>query len=59
MEHGLSNADPLLDEEDTESDTPVSSSIVMKGDDSRTLRRIIGKPSIIDWTDETVGDTHT
>jgi hypothetical protein len=48
MEHGLSNADPLLDEEDTESDTPVSSSIVMKGDDSRTLRRIIGKPSIID-----------
>jgi hypothetical protein len=28
MEHGRSNADPLLDEEDTQSDTPISSWLV-------------------------------
>jgi hypothetical protein len=37
MEHDRSNVDPLLDEEDTQSDTPISSRIVMEGDDSRTL----------------------
>jgi Cdc6-like AAA superfamily ATPase len=47
MEHGRSNADPFLDEEDTESDT-IPSRIVMQGDNSRTLRRITSKTSIID-----------
>jgi hypothetical protein len=36
MQHGRSNADPLLDE-DTQSDTPILSKIVTEGDDSRTL----------------------
>jgi hypothetical protein len=58
MEHGRSNADPLLDEEDTQSDNPILSSIVMEGDYSRTLQRITSKSSLVDWADETVGDTH-
>jgi hypothetical protein len=37
MEHGRSNSSPLLDEEDTQSDTPILSRIVTEGDDSRTL----------------------
>jgi hypothetical protein len=36
MEHGRSNEDPLLDEEDTQSDTPIPSRIVTEGNDSRT-----------------------
>jgi hypothetical protein len=58
MEHGCSNANPLLDEEDTKSDTPISSRIVTQGDDSGTLRRITSKTSLVDWADEIVGDTH-
>jgi hypothetical protein len=30
----------------------------MKSDDSRTLQRITNKSSLVDWADETVGDTH-
>jgi hypothetical protein len=37
MEHGRSNSGPLLDEEDTQSDTPILSRILTEGDDSRTL----------------------
>jgi hypothetical protein len=37
MEHGRSNADPLLDEVDTQSDTPNPSKIVTEGYDTRTL----------------------
>jgi hypothetical protein len=58
MEHGRSNEDPLLDEEDTQSDTPILGRIVTQGDDATTLQRIIGKLSLIVWADETVGDTH-
>jgi hypothetical protein len=58
MEHGRSNEDSLLHEEDTHSDTPISSIIVTQGDNVTTLQRIIGKPSLVDWADETVGDTH-
>jgi hypothetical protein len=58
MEHGRSNADPLLDDGDTESDTLIPSRIVMQCDDSRTLRRITDKISIVDWVDETARDTH-
>jgi hypothetical protein len=58
MEHGRSNADPLPDKEDTQNDTPILSRIVTEGDDSRTLQRITDKSSLIDWTDETVGDTN-
>jgi hypothetical protein len=48
MEHGRSNGDPLLDEEDNQSDTPISRKIVTEGDDSRTLQRITGKSSLVD-----------
>jgi hypothetical protein len=58
MKHSRSNEEPLLDEEDTQSDTPILSRIVTQGDDSRTLQRITGKSSLVDWADETVGDTH-
>jgi hypothetical protein len=58
MEHGQSNENPLLNEEDTQSDTPISSRLVTEGDDSRTLQIITGKSSLVDWADETVGDTH-
>jgi hypothetical protein len=54
MEHGHSNADPLLDEEDT----PIPSRLVTEGDDDITLRRITDKSSLVDWGDETIGDTH-
>jgi hypothetical protein len=57
MEHDRSNSDSLLDE-DTQSDTPIPSRMVTEGDNSRTLRRIMGKSCIIDWADETVDDTH-
>jgi hypothetical protein len=58
MEHGRSNDDPLLDEEDTRSDTPIPSRIVTQGDDATTLQRITSKASLVDWSDETVGDMH-
>jgi hypothetical protein len=58
MEHGWSNEDPLLDEEDTQADTPIPSRIFTQGDDATTLQRITGKASLFDWADETVGDTH-
>jgi hypothetical protein len=58
MEHGRSNDDPLLDEEDTQSDTPIPGRMVTQGDDATTLLRITGKASLVDCADETVGDTH-
>jgi hypothetical protein len=45
MEHGRSNADPLLDEEDTKSGAPIPSSVVTEGDDSRIL--LIGPMRIL------------
>jgi hypothetical protein len=58
MDHGRSNADPLLDEEDTHSNTPILSRIVTEGDDTTILQRITGTPSLVDWVDKNVGDTH-
>jgi hypothetical protein len=58
MEHGRSNEAPLLDEDDTQSDNPMPSSIVTEHDDARSLQRITGKTSLVEWADETVGDTH-
>jgi hypothetical protein len=58
MEHDRSNADPFLDEIDIHNDTPIPSRIITQGDDSRTLKRITGKSSHVDWADEIVGDTH-
>jgi hypothetical protein len=57
MEQGRSNAYPLLDE-DTQSDTPIPSRIVTEGDDTRTLQKITGTSSLVDWVDKNVGDTH-
>jgi hypothetical protein len=55
---GCSNAEPLLDEEDTESDTPISNRMVTQDDDRQILRQITRTPSIIDWAEQNVGDTH-
>jgi hypothetical protein len=49
--------EPLLDEEAMESDTLILNRIVTEDDDRRTLRQIIGTPSIIDWVKQNVGDT--
>uniref|UniRef100_A0A0A9VM07 Uncharacterized protein n=1 Tax=Arundo donax TaxID=35708 RepID=A0A0A9VM07_ARUDO len=40
MKNGRSNADHLLDEEDTDSDTPIPSRMVVDVDDTRELQRI-------------------
>ena len=58
MDHGRSNAPPLLDEEDTESDTPIPSHLVIRDDSAGQLQRITGTSSLGDWADENVGDTH-
>jgi hypothetical protein len=50
--------DPLVDKEDTQSDTPIPSRIVTEGDDTGTLQKITGTSSLIDWTDKNVDDTH-
>jgi hypothetical protein len=38
--------------------TPILSRMVIEGDDSKTLHRITDKSSLVDWADETIGDTH-
>uniref|UniRef100_A0A0A9DYF6 Uncharacterized protein n=1 Tax=Arundo donax TaxID=35708 RepID=A0A0A9DYF6_ARUDO len=58
MENGRSNADPLLDEEDTESDAPIPSRMVVEVDDNRESQRITGTSSLAEWAGEHVGDTH-
>jgi hypothetical protein len=50
--------EPLLEEEDTESDTPIPNRMITKDDDRWTLRQITGTPSIIDWAKQNVGNTH-
>jgi hypothetical protein len=34
------------------------SRIVTERDDARSLQKIIGKASLVEWADETIGDTH-
>jgi hypothetical protein len=55
---GHSNTEPLLDEDDTESYTPIPNRMVTQDDDMRTLRQITGVSSIVDWAKQNVGDTH-
>jgi hypothetical protein len=50
--------DPLLDEEDTKSDTPIPSRMITEDDDTRTLRQITGASSIVDRAEKNLGDTH-
>jgi hypothetical protein len=54
---GRSNAEPLLDEEDTESDTPILNRMVTKDDNRQTLRQITDTPSIVDWDEQNMRDT--
>jgi hypothetical protein len=55
---GRSNVEPLLDEEDTESDTPISNRMVTQDDDMRTLMQIACASLIVDWAKQNVGVTH-
>jgi hypothetical protein len=55
---GRSNTEPLLDKEDTESDTPIPNRMVTQGDDTRTLSQITWSALIVDWAEQNVGDTH-
>ncbi|TVU01095.1 hypothetical protein EJB05_53453, partial [Eragrostis curvula] len=56
MEHGRSNAAPLLDEEVTDSDTPIPSALVLQ--ETKQLEGITVGESIVAWAEDTVGDTH-
>ncbi|GJN08015.1 hypothetical protein PR202_ga25899 [Eleusine coracana subsp. coracana] len=58
MENGRSNAMPLLDEESTESDTPIPPRMVIEDDTPAELQRITGTTSLAKWADKHVGDTH-
>jgi hypothetical protein len=55
---GHSNTEPLLDEEDTESDTPLSNRMVTQDDDTRTFRQTTGASSIVDLAKQNMRDTH-
>jgi hypothetical protein len=55
---GRSNAEPLLDEEDTVSDTPIPNRTVTEDDDRQTLRQFTGTSSIVDWAKQNMGNTH-
>jgi hypothetical protein len=55
---GRSNAESLLDEEDTKSDTHLPNKIITKGDDTHTLSQITESTSIADWAKQNVSDTH-
>jgi hypothetical protein len=55
---GRSNAEPLLNEEDTESGTSLPNRMVIQGDDTHTLRQITRFASIVNWAKQKVGDTH-
>jgi hypothetical protein len=55
---GHLNAESLLDEEDTQSDTSIPNRMVTEDDDTTTLRWITCASSIVDWAEENVGDTH-
>jgi hypothetical protein len=50
--------EPLLDEEDSESDTPLPNRMVKKGDDTRTWSQITWSASIVDWAKQNMGDTY-
>jgi hypothetical protein len=50
--------EPLLDEEDIESDTPILNMMATEDDDTRTLRQITGASSIVDWVKKNMDDTH-
>jgi hypothetical protein len=52
------NVEPLLDEDDAKSDTPLPNRMVTQDNDTRTLRQITGASLIIDWAEENVGGTH-
>ncbi|TVU12808.1 hypothetical protein EJB05_46468, partial [Eragrostis curvula] len=56
MEHGRSNGPPLLDEEATDSDTPIPSALVLQ--ETEQLEGINIAESIVSWAEDTVGDTH-
>lgn len=59
MEHGRSNADPVLDEEAPDSDVPIPSHLVTEDDDPQELQRILGTSSLVSWAERNIGETHT
>lgn len=59
MEKGRSNADPVLDEEATDSDVPIPAKMVIEGDDPVELQRIMGTSDLVSWSERHVGETHT
>ena len=59
MEAGRSVGVPELDEETSDSESPLPSHFVSDTVDPSDLRRQTGAPSITEWASKVVGDTHT
>ena len=58
MEVGRSTQDPVLDEDNTESDCPLPSHIVTDTVSSLDLQRETGSQNLQQWARKTIGDTH-
>jgi hypothetical protein len=58
MEYGRFNQDPVLDEDDDDSDIPLPSQIVRDHTHPSDLRQATGAEGISDWARTHVGNTH-
>jgi hypothetical protein len=58
MEYGTSNREPVLDEEDEDSDIPIPSQLVRDQIDPRDLETAMGDDCISDWARRNVGSSH-
>jgi hypothetical protein len=58
MEYGKSNREPVLDEEDEDSDIPISSQLVRDQIDPKDLQTATGDDCISDWERRNVGSSH-
>jgi hypothetical protein len=58
MEYGRSNREPVLDEEDEDSDIPIPSQLVRDQIDPKDLQTATGDDCISDWARRNVGSIH-
>jgi hypothetical protein len=58
MEYGRSNREPVLDEEDEDSDIPIPSQLVRDQIDPKDLQTATGDDCISDWVRRNVGSSH-
>jgi hypothetical protein len=58
MEYGRCNREPVLDEEDEDSDIPIPSQLVRDQIDPKDLQTATGDDCISDWARRNVGSSH-